>query len=100
VSTYFEWTLNWESLSGLGRVCLECSGDIPGQEFFDPVDRMFREPCQNGTEIERGVDSGRFHRSELAAFGGSISKSALKLRGILDNPAPANLQKSTFSDDR
>lgn len=31
---------------------------------------------------------------------GYLQYLRLKLRGILDNPAPATIQKSTFSDDR
>ena len=34
------------------------------------------------------------------APGGYIRYLRLKLRGILDNPVPAKVQKSTFSDDR
>jgi hypothetical protein len=32
--------------------------------------------------------------------GGYLQYLRLKLRGIVDNPAPAKVQKSTFSDDR
>ncbi len=34
------------------------------------------------------------------APGGYLQYLRLKLRGILDNPGPAKVQKSTFSDDR
>ena len=34
------------------------------------------------------------------APGGYLQYLRLKLRGILDNPSPAKVQKSTFSDDR
>ena len=34
------------------------------------------------------------------APGGYLHYLRLKLRGILDNPGPAKVQKSTFSDDR
>jgi hypothetical protein len=34
------------------------------------------------------------------APGGYLPYLRLKLRGILDNPGPAEVQKSTFSDDR
>jgi hypothetical protein len=34
------------------------------------------------------------------APGGYLQYLHLKLRGILDNPVPAKVQKSTFSDDR
>ena len=34
------------------------------------------------------------------APGGYLQYLRLKLRGIVDNPSPAKVQKSTFSDDR
>jgi hypothetical protein len=34
------------------------------------------------------------------APGGYLQYLRLKLRGVLDNPGPAKVQKSTFSDDR
>jgi hypothetical protein len=37
---------------------------------------------------------------EHPAPGGYLPYLRLKLRGILDNPGPAKVQKSTFSDDR
>jgi len=37
---------------------------------------------------------------EHPAPGGYLQYLRLKLRGILDNPDPAKVQKSTFSDDR
>ena len=37
---------------------------------------------------------------EHPAPGGYLQYLRLKLRGILDNPVPAKVQKSTFSDDR
>ena len=37
---------------------------------------------------------------EHPAPGGYLQYLRLKLRGILDNPGPAKVQKSTFSDDR
>jgi hypothetical protein len=37
---------------------------------------------------------------EHPAPGGYLQHLRLKLRGILDNPHPADVQKSTFSDDR
>lgn len=37
---------------------------------------------------------------EHPAPGGYLQYLRLKLRGILDTPAPAEVQKSTFSDDR
>ena len=37
---------------------------------------------------------------EDPAPSGYLQYLRLKLRGILDNPAPATIQKSTFSDDR
>jgi hypothetical protein len=37
---------------------------------------------------------------EHPVAGGYLQYLRLKLRGILDHPAPAKVQKSTFSDDR
>ena len=37
---------------------------------------------------------------EHPVAGGYLQYLRLKLRGIVDNPAPAKVQKSTFSDDR
>src|SRR5207248_10303378 len=37
---------------------------------------------------------------EHPVAGGCLQYLRLKLRGIVDNPAPAEVQKSTFSDDR
>ena len=37
---------------------------------------------------------------EHPAPGGYLEYLRLKLRGIVDNPGPAKVQKSTFSDDR
>ena len=37
---------------------------------------------------------------EHPAPGGYLQYLRLKLRGVVDNPAPAKVQKSTFSDDR
>ena len=37
---------------------------------------------------------------EHPAPGGYLEYLRLKLRGILDNPSPAKVQNSTFSDDR
>jgi hypothetical protein len=37
---------------------------------------------------------------ENPAPGGYLQYLRLKLRGVLDNPGPAKIQKSTFSDDR
>jgi len=37
---------------------------------------------------------------EHPAPGGYLQYLRLKLRGIVDNPSPAKVQKSTFSDDR
>lgn len=37
---------------------------------------------------------------EHPAAGGYLQYLRLKLRGILDNPGPAKVQKSTFLDDR
>ena len=37
---------------------------------------------------------------EHPAPGGYLQYLRLKLRGIVDNPCPAKVQKSTFSDDR
>ena len=37
---------------------------------------------------------------EHPAPGGYLQYLRLKLRGILDSPGPAKVQKSTFSDDR
>jgi len=37
---------------------------------------------------------------EHPAPGGYLQYLRLKLRGILDNPGPAKVQKTTFSDDR
>jgi hypothetical protein len=37
---------------------------------------------------------------EHPVVGGYLQYLRLKLRGIVDNPAPAKVQKTTFSDDR
>jgi hypothetical protein len=37
---------------------------------------------------------------EHPAPGGYLQYLRLKLRGVVDNPGPAKVQKSTFSDDR
>jgi hypothetical protein len=37
---------------------------------------------------------------EHPAPGGYLQYLRVKLRGVLDNPGPAKVQKSTFSDDR
>ena len=44
-------------LSGLRRVGLERGGDVPGQEFFDSVDWMLGDGCQDRTQIEGWIEA-------------------------------------------
>ena len=44
-------------LSGLGSVGFERGGDVPGQEFFDAVDWMLGDACQDRAQVERRIES-------------------------------------------
>ena len=60
-------------LGGLRRVSLERGGDVPGQEFFDAVDRMLGDRCQDRAQVE-----GRIESVQLGC-----SDKAIKRRGTL-----------------
>ncbi len=47
-------------LRGLGRVGLERGGDVPGQELFDAVDRMFGDRCQDRAQVEGRIEPAQF----------------------------------------
>ena len=44
-------------LGGLRRVSLERGGDVPGQEFFDSVDWVLGDRCQDRAQIEGGIEA-------------------------------------------
>ena len=53
-------------LGGLRRVSLERGGDVPGQEFFDSVDWMLGDGCQDRTQVEGGIEAVQLGCSDKA----------------------------------
>ena len=53
-------------LSGLGRMGLERGGDVPGQEFFDSVDWMLGDRCQDRAQVEGGIEAVQLGCSDKA----------------------------------
>jgi hypothetical protein len=53
-------------LSDLGRVDLEWVGDVPGQEFFDSIDRIFGDRCQDRAQVEGRIESVQLGCSDKA----------------------------------
>jgi len=46
-------------------------GEVPGEQFVDPVDRMVGDAGQDSAEIAFGIESIEFRRSDERVDGGS-----------------------------
>ena len=52
-------------------------GDVPGQKFFDAVDWMLGDRCQDRAQIELRIEAVQFGCSDEAVHGGSTLSAAI-----------------------
>jgi ABC-type lipoprotein release transport system permease subunit len=77
---------------------VERGGDVPGQEFFDAVDRMFSDRCQDRSQVEGRIESVRLGCSDervercssLALGGGGALALTRVLATLLYDTSPTD----------
>ena len=62
----------------VGRV--QSSGNIPGQEFFDPVDRVLADALEHVAQVRFGVDIVELRRADQAVDRKRLAKSSCSVR--------------------
>src|SRR5260370_21302964 len=61
-----------------GSVGIVYGGEVPGEQFVDPVDRMVGDAGQNPAEIAFGIESVEFRRSDQRVDGRSAFATGVR----------------------